>query len=323
MSTDHTLLFLVTTARESPASVDQLVSLLAPHPVVIHHDFTARAEHGFRAAPNLEMSPGPGKAGWGVWALVEAVRDTMRHCLEKHDFDYLQVLSGSCLPIRPIAEFQRFVTESRASVHLDAFDLRNEPGAVVNYASRMLADKGTFGFRALHRLRRLRVGLLPATRPVAGLEVPMAEHARWLSFLDPLLGAAMHWQGRTRAGAPQVDPVLGSNWFGLRREACEFLVQRLYEPEVIAHFRGRYIVEENAMPALLWSSGYELGPSNHLINRFDGHGHPVRLATEDLPSLLAAPRWFARKFPDDANAPVRLAMMRHLRGERLREAETT
>ena len=37
MSTDHKLLFLVTSARESPASVDQLVSLLAPHREYVDH----------------------------------------------------------------------------------------------------------------------------------------------------------------------------------------------------------------------------------------------------------------------------------------------
>ena len=302
------LLFLVATARENPRSVDQLVSLLAPHKVVIHHDRTARSVPGFKPSPNLQLAPGPGRAGWGVWALVEAIRETMRHCLRHHEFDYLQVLSGSCLPIRPIADFQRFVATDPFDVHMDSLDLRSQDHAVSSYAYRLLADHGTFSFRALRALRRLQLGPEPERRPIGGLEVHIAEGIKLLALLDPILLAAMRWQGRMVANAPGIDPIVGSNWFGLKRDACAFLVERLSEPRIIRHFSGRHLVEEYAFSSILAGSPFRIGPSNHLVNEFDQDGHPVRFGLKDLQRLSASTRWFARKFPDDVNAQLRQAI---------------
>ena len=312
---DPRLLFVVTTALEDPRVVDQLVSMLAPHQVVIRHDFSARAEPGFRPARNLTMAPGLGHAGWGVWSFVEAIRDTMRHCLRHHDFDYLQMLSGSCLPIHPIREFQRHIGRSPADIHLDSFDLRDERGAVHGYAYRLLADRDTFAFRALRKLRQTYLGGDALRRPVVGLEVPVPDGARWLAALEPMLVAAMRWQGRIGSNAPQLDPVVGSNWFGLRRDACAFLARRLSEPRVIRHFMGRMLPEEHALPAVLAASPFRIGPSNHLINEFDPQGHPVRFELDDLPRIAASSRWFARKFPDHVDAPIRSAIAGIVRGE--------
>ena len=127
-------------------------------------------------------------------------------------------------------------------------------------------------------------------------------------MLEPILLAAMRWQGKMVADAPGIDPVVGSTWFGLRRDACAFLVDRLSEPRVIRHFSGRHLVEEYAFSAILSGSPFRIGPSNHLVNRFDVNGHPVRLESSDLQRLSTSMRWFARKFPDDPDAQLRRAI---------------
>lgn len=306
-------LFLVMTAVEHPGVVDQLVRALAPFPVVIHHDFGAREEHGFRPARHLSFAPGPGRGGWGAWSYVEALRESLRYCLSREDVDYFQLLSGSCLPIRPVAAFAQYLADSEADVHADWFDVREEEDATLGYAYRMLADRDTVTFRALRRMALLRFGKEQVRRPVCGLEVPIAQHAGWLQLAEPVLGAALDRQ--LRLGGERslhLRPVIGSNWLGMRRRAAEHLVECLSDPAIVAHFHQRFIPEEHAIPAVLAAGDFRREPSNHLINRFDDRGHPLRFDVGDLLRLRACGRWFARKFPDDPASAVRRQVLRQL-----------
>ena len=308
------ILFLVTTATEDPCAVDQLTELLSPHRVLIRHDHRARAVPGFRLARHVEMSPGRGEAGWGVWPFVAAIRDAMRDALLRYRFDYVQLLTGSCLPIRPIGDFVQFVATSPAQIHLDALDLRDHPGAVSNYAARCLSDSGSLSNRLLLKLRRMHLGRDPALRTVSGMEVPTPRGLRALGTLEPVFEAMMHWQGRRAPGAPGVPTtIVGSGWCGMRRIACELLVERLSDPRVEAYFARRHPVDEHAIPAILHSSGLPMARSNHLVNRFDRLGHPVRFKEADFDRIMSSGRWFARKFPNDPDAPIRRTVMEWVR----------
>ena len=58
------------------------------------------------------------------------------------------------------------------------------------------------------------------------------------------------------------------------------------------------------------------GPMNHFIQRFD-HAHPGRIEENDLQQLKAIPAFFARKFPDDPAAPIRIRVLAELVGSGL------
>ena len=313
-SSSPRVLFLVTTATEDPRAVDQLTELLAPHRVLIRHDHRARAVPGFRLSRHVEMSPGRGEAGWGVWPFVAAIRDAMRDALVRQRFDYVQLMTGSCLPIRPIDEFVRYVATSPAHIHLDALDLRDHPGAVSNYAARCLSDSGSLSNRFLQQLRRLHMGRTPTLRTVSGMEVPTPAGLRLLGSLEPVLEAMMRWQGHLAPGAPGVPTtIVGSGWCGMRRNACELLVERLSDPRVEGYYARRHPVDEHAIPAILFASGLPMARSNHLVNRFDSVGHPVRFGEADFDRIMTSGRWFARKFPNDPGSPIRRAVAEWVR----------
>jgi hypothetical protein len=50
---------------------------------------------------------------------------------------------------------------------------------------------------------------------------------------------------------------------------------------------------------------------NHLIARFDG-AHPGVFDSTHLPNLHRSPAWFARKFADDPQSPVRRQVIEQL-----------
>jgi hypothetical protein len=74
------------------------------------------------------------------------------------------------------------------------------------------------------------------------------------------------------------------------------------------------IVEVNAGPSLLMHLRPRRAAMNHLIARFDG-AHPGVWDSDQVLSLGRSPAWFARKFPDDPQAPVRQLVIDQLVGE--------
>ena len=58
-------------------------------------------------------------------------------------------------------------------------------------------------------------------------------------------------------------------------------------------------------------SGLPYGPGNHLVSQYVG-ARPQWLDLDDLDALEKSDKYFARKFPDDPNAPVRLRLLERI-----------
>src|SRR3954447_10256317 len=102
---DTKIVFLVMSAVSKPGTVDQLARALAPHCVLVHHDFSQSPEFPL-SAPNVRFVPDPKRTGWGVFGLVEGIFHSFRYALANLEFDYLQLLSPTCLPIKPLRDFE-------------------------------------------------------------------------------------------------------------------------------------------------------------------------------------------------------------------------
>jgi hypothetical protein len=65
--------------------------------------FPARLFHANRLSVN-----------WGSWSIVEATLSCLRTALNyKDDADYLMLISGSCMPIKPISHLQQFLQKNQ------------------------------------------------------------------------------------------------------------------------------------------------------------------------------------------------------------------
>jgi hypothetical protein len=100
-------------------------------------------------------------------------------------------------------------------------------------------------------------------------------------------------------------------WFGARRHIIDGLVRAYRQPGLRERFARMHIAEEFLLPSLLMHLRPRRGPMNHLIARFDG-AHPGVFGTDQLEALRRSPAWFARKFPDDAQADVRQLVLEQL-----------
>jgi hypothetical protein len=301
------VLFGVMSAQQPDSTVSQLVDALGGRPVVVHHDFTKRRE--FRLPqPNVDFVPQPRVTGWGTWGFVEGIVLLIEHALRHHDFDYFQLLSPTCLPIRTVEEFEAFVSSATAEVHADLIPLCEDPDALMHFGYRVFTANDTLRFKAARRISSWyfddtaaleQTRSLSMRRRAAGpIDVP-ARAALWLTRL-----AAATAVSRSPFDAGFL-PTVGSTWFGARRAVCEYLVARIRAPEISRYFRRLHLCDEIVLGSVIANSGFRLGPSNHTVSPFDPRGHPVWITEDELRRKFDTGRFFARKFPEEAGSEVR------------------
>jgi hypothetical protein len=310
------IVFGLMSAVATVATVEQLVAALQPHWVVVHHDFSQQPDFKVRAE-NARLVPDPKRTGYGVWAFTEGVIHLLDYCLKHVDFDYFQLLSPACLPIRPLAEFEASLTSSAFDVNAEFIDLRTNPDAMMTYGHRAYGPYKSWRRALLRQARQLYFGRNATAEPFAGVQImhgsndlkraPFAMAGYALTRL-----AALGWLGSYRA-APGLDPKVGAAWIGAKREVCDYLVRRLKEPTLYEHYRRFNDIAEISFQTLLGHSNFRIGPLNTFVNAYDGW-HPHVFESCDLDQLAHLPHFFARKFPDDPDAPVRRRVLEWVRG---------
>lgn len=304
------IVFVLMSAVAQAATVDQLAQALAPHVVLVHHDFS-QTPHFPLSAPKVRFVPAPVRTGWAQFGFVQGIFHSLSHALQDLDFDYLQLLSPTCLPIKPLALFEQHVS-GPADAHFDCVDLLSDPDALLSVGYRAFTACGNWRHRVARRLVNMHYGSASGQREEAGI---------WLrSGAPPSLGSHLAGWALAALAHPALGRHLrqqplrlyyGSPWFGARRHIVAQLVRSWQQPGVQEHFRKVHMAEEFLLPSLLMHTRPLKGRLNHVIQHFD-QAHPGRFDLEDLDFLQQSPAFFARKFADDPLAPVRLRVLSEL-----------
>ena len=308
------IVFAMLSAATPPATVTQLARLLAPHRLVIHH--SPHLQPDFRVdAANVDFVPNPDVVRRGDWSMSRGVIRLLEHCLENVDFDYFQLLTPNCLPIRPVADFVNHVATDSSDAHIDRIELSGDELAWMTYAYRLYAPQDSWRFRLLWRMHCWYVPASARREIRGGLEVPIeyAQRANGRPRLRARIARNVTWAARggllgEHPFGTAFKPWVGSLWFGARKPVCHYLARRFHEPGVQYWFSRMSQRDEVLFPSLLANSAYRLGQGNHFIAGFDGaRTREVRL--DELPLAAASGRFFARKFSDDPRAPARRALL--------------
>ncbi|MEO6271288.1 MAG: hypothetical protein ABIP08_13395 [Lautropia sp.] len=313
------IVFLVMSAVHSVDAVAELARALAPHTVLVHHDFSQTPDFPLNE-PNVVFVTDPKRTGWGIWGYVEGVFHGLEFAVRNLEFDYLQLLSPTCLPIKPLSAFTTHVAAGEAEVDFSGVELLGDRDALMSVGYRAFAPENSWRFRILRRLSQLYFGSSPHHRDVAGVQIrtrPSTDsrgRLPWKARLALLLTRA--WSQPTIGRHPfgRSFPVsFGSAWFGAHRAVIAWLVERFRQPDVQRWFPRMHIAEEFMIPTLLRNSPFSAGPYNHCIVTFIGP-NPKRLTDEDFERLAQSPAFFARKFPEDPAAPIRRRVLSELVG---------
>jgi len=309
--------FVIMSAVHSAAAVGELARALAPHRVLIHHDFAQTP--GFAAdAHNAVFVPDPKRTGWACWGFSEGIFHSLQYALQNHEFDYLQLLSPTCLPIKPLAELESHLASSDVEANFDFVDLFEDRDAFMTVGYRAFTPEQSLRHRILCRLSSVYFGAGSAMRPVAGVQLRtgFAHSASGRMTLGARAAlAATQLYSHRAIGRHIFDekfrPCFGSVWFGARREVVADIVERFHDPELQRWFSRLRIADEFLVPTLLRNSGARRGPGNHLISDFVD-ANPVWFVEQDLPRLRESRAFFARKFRDDPSDPVRRRVLDEL-----------
>lgn len=318
------IVFVLMSAVHSSAAVSELARALAPHRVLIHHDFVQTPEFAIDAR-NAVFVPHPKRTGWACWGFTEGIFHSLRYALEDHDFDYLQLLSPTCLPIKPLGEFEAYVAASTDEANYDYIDLFDDQDAFMTVGYRAFTPEDSLRHRILRRLSSVYFGDGNDERSVAGVQLRtgFARDARGRMTLAAraALAATQLWSRRAigrHVFDAQFRPCFGSIWFGARRSVVGRITERFQDPDLRRYFSRLRIADEFVIPTLLRSSGAPRGPSNHFVNTFVD-ANPAWFVEHDFGRLRDSGAFFARKFRDDTTDPVRRRVLDELVARHARE----
>ena len=304
------IVFLVMSAVGKPETVDQLARSLAPHTVLVHHDFSQTPDFVL-TAPNVRFVPNPKRTGWAFFGFVDGIFHSMQYALDNLDFDYLQLLSPSCLPIKSMEAFEAHIS-GREEAHFDCIDLFADRDALMSVGFRALTPEKSLRHRIARRLGSAYFGASSGRRDEAGVWLHSGGRKSIVALIA--LGA---FKALSRPSIGQhifnedFRPYYGSVWFGASRHVVAAMLEKFLQPGVRDYFSRLCIADEFVIPTLLMHVAPAKGPMNHFIQRFD-HAHPGRFEDKDMEQLKATPAFFARKFSDDPAAPIRIRVLAEL-----------
>ena len=320
------IVFVVMSAVHSVHAVAELARSLAPHTVLVHHDFAQTPDFPLDE-PNIVFVSQPKRTGWGVWGYTQGVFHSLQFAVCNLEFDYVQFLSPTCLPIKPMQAFEAHVAARNSEADFAWIDLYDDRDALMSVAYRAFAPEHSLRHRMLRRLRLMYFGSSSSRIDVAGVQLRTAPatdaHGRlpWRARLA--LAVTRTWAhpaiGR-HIFAKDFRPCFGSAWFGAHRHVIEWMIGCFEEPDLQRYFSRLQIPEELILPTMLRNSTFKGGPSNHCIARFN-EANPKWLGDDDFDELAQSPAFFARKFPDDPSAAIRRRVLTELVG--MKEQERT
>ena len=311
------VVFGIVSAFQRPATVSQLVAALGDRPVVIHHDFNQRPDFAIEQR-DVRYVPNPALTGWGTWGFCEAIVRTLEYCFEHVPFDYFQLLSPTCLPLRPIDEFERHLSDLPYDGNMDLIALESDPDVLMTFGWRFLAPRGSVKLAALRRARSWYFSRDVQSRHRASLSVLVRSSAPASGDLRASLAAVATrsslrgWVGPTPFNQG-FRPFVGSCWFGANRALAERIVKAARTPALQKYFQNLPNADESFFPTVVGNAGMRIGPSHHLVNFFNDTGNPHWLRSGDLDRLVGSQAYFGRKFPDDPRAAIRLDVLDRVR----------
>lgn len=275
------LLFLIL-AHDRPEDVVELARYLTAAATdataLIHYD--ARSpERDFavleRAAaedPRLRLVQKRAKGAWGSFGLVEAPLGALAQAeAEGLDPDYVVLLSGSCLPSRPVAQLERYLAENAGREFIEVED-ENWIG------DGWRSERWRYRFWFDHKTQR---------------------PAEWAFFhVQRLLGL-------TRRFPDGLTPRFGSQWWALTWTTCRaILAETRAHPERLNFFRTVWIPDEIVFQTYV----HALVPPERIAGfglthfQFSNRGKPVVFHNDHIDYVGTLPRFFFRKTDPEATA---------------------
>ena len=275
--------------HKNPAAIVQQAEQLtaAGDYIAIHFDASASIDdyRTIRAAldgnPNVAFAKRRVKCGWGEWSLVQATLHAIEAAVAAFArATHFYMVSGDCMPIKS-AGFAHQMLDQNDVDYIESHDFFDSNWIKTGFREERLIYRHYFNERTQKR------------RFYTALEL----QKRF---------------GMTRKIPDDLQVMIGSQWWCLRRQTIESVLEFAYQRrDVMRFFRTTWIPDETFFQTLV----RHLVPSREIENRtltflmFSDYGMPITFYNDHYDLLLGQGSLFARKISAHA------ADLRHRLGD--------
>ena len=202
---------------------------------------------------------------WGTWGLVAATQAAAELMLERFgDVSHVYLASGACLPLRPVRELDRYLSDRPTTDFIESATTADVPWTVGGLSEERFALRFPFSWR---RQRRLFDGYVRLQRR---------------------LGV----RRRIPAG---IDPHMGSQWWCLSRRTLDAILKDPSRPAFDRYFRRVWIPDESYFQTLARRHSLQIESRSLTLSKFDFQGKPHIFYDDHLQLLRRSDCFVARK----------------------------
>jgi hypothetical protein len=244
---------------------------------VIHYDLNSpdaqfqKLKESFAQSDRVHLVHDRIRCGWGDFSLVEGVLRALRIIREKKiDCDRVMLVSGACMPIRPLSELSAFFDAHQDMEFIETFD----------------SDWIVGGLRQERYQYH-----------------HFVNHRKYYNTFRYILNIQKSLKLKRKL-PPGLVPKFGSQWWALTWQLCDKILSFIdRNPDIYRFFKTTWIPDELFFQTLT----YHLVPSENMAGynltfyQFNDWGMPLVFSDSHLPLLETIPRFFARKIGSGAS----------------------
>jgi hypothetical protein len=281
--------FILLCHKDPDAIIQQAQQLTAVGDYIsIHFDARAPADAFARITEALEDNPNVTfarkriKCGWGGWSLVQATLGAVEAAVAAFPrATHFYMVSGDCMAIKS-ARFAHDFLDANDIDYIESFDYFESDWIKTGFKEERLIYRHFFNERT----------------------------QKWLFYNSFRL---QRWLGLTRRIPADLQIMIGSQWWCLRRRTIEWILNFANErPDVMRFFRTTWIPDETFFQTLV----RHLVPENEIKSRtltflmFSDYGMPITFYNDHYDLLLGQDALFARKIsPESRDLKKRLGRL--------------
>ncbi|GAA4221181.1 hypothetical protein GGQ68_000260 [Sagittula marina] len=271
--------FILLCHKDPEAIIRQAQSLTAAGDCMsIHFDASAKSEHydrireALRDNPNVTFAKKRIKCGWGEWSLVAATLNAVEAAIEAFPrATHFYMLSGDCMAIKS-AEYAHDYLDRHDRDFIESYDYLNSDWIKTGWKEERLIYRHWFNERT--------------------------QKKRFYAMFE-----LQKRLGLTREIPHDIDVMIGSQWWCLRRQTIEEIIDfSKKRRDVMRFFATTWIPDETFFQTLV----RHLVPEQEIESRtltflmFTEYGMPVVFYNDHYDLLLSQDFLFARKISPEA-----------------------
>ncbi|AXC51025.1 glycosyl transferase [Paracoccus suum] len=222
--------------------------------------------------PNIHHVEHRRDCEWGMFSLVEATLDAAAQLLALHpDVTHVLLASGSCLPLRPIADLRAYLALDPRRDYIESVTAHDVGWTVGGLNEERFTLRFPFSWRK----------------------------RRWLfdRFVDLQRRYKLH-----RHIPDGLVPHLGSQWWCLTRRTLEAILNDPRRDEIDHYFRYVWVPDESYFQTLVRRHSTTIESRSLTLSKFDSQGKPYTFYDDHLQMLEDSGCFVARKIWPRARA---------------------